>query len=983
VVAGGGPTDETPAVDGSEPSVAPAGLPIDASDDLLASLVRRQVSARLFDTPRTWVRIGRFAVERPIGSGAMGMVFAARDEELDRPVAIKVLHPRLGESRGEQARLRGEAKLLARLNHPNVVTVYEVGQVDEQTFIAMELVQGQTLRAWLAQCERPWRDVLAVFLQAGEGLAAAHASGLVHRDFKPDNVMIGESTDALPRARVMDFGLARPEAPIGETATTVPDGRMLDLGPQEWTRSGRLVGTPRYMAPEQHRGMAADARSDQFAFCASLYEALAGEPAFVGQDIAELAAKKERADVTPTTRDVPRWLMRCVVRGLAPEPDRRHADMRVLLRALADDPSSRRRRRLVLAGAVGIAAVLGSGAVALWQRDRCMGGPERLAGVWDDATRPELAAPLADASPAIGADTAARLSPLLDAYADEWVAMYRESCETSTIRGEQSAETLDLRMACLERSRRRLGALVEELTQRATPGAVARALPAAHELPVITECAQIDRLRAPTSRPSDADGRRQYDELADRLAQASITVELGRYADADSVAQESIAAAEQRGWTELFGEATFVAGGAARGLGEYARAAESFEASYRAAVESGDDERAFLAAVALGSTYSLRLARFDTGDSWVRDAEAWWRRLGARPELEARLLQVRAIAADARGAEAGEAAGALFETALDKATDPLLRATLLGSLGDWQRERGDYVAAEATLDEALELYLQMLGEEHPDVARVRTKLGVVYADTNRAEEAYAAYSSAYDVILRALGETHIDLARPLNNLATLDVKHGRPADALGRLHRVIELQERAFGPVHPELIGACANLGAVTNYLGLHDASAAAFRRGLSIVEATRGDDHETAVPLWINLAILEISRGRAQDAIAPATRGLEIAELRYPADHPRIFYALSALGRAQALTGHYDVALPLLERAETMATDHMPPLDRAYMHWALAWALTETRRDLVRAREVAVKAKHEFESAGNPTSFALATLIERIDRTIKGPSDG
>ncbi|MCB9570262.1 MAG: serine/threonine protein kinase [Myxococcales bacterium] len=232
---------------------------------------------------------GRYTLLRPLGRGGMGTVYAAYDEELDRKIAIKLLRgdPRERASEGEGAgagegahHLLGEAQALARLSHPNVVQIYDVGVIGGQVFLAMEYVQGKTLREWEREAPRSWREVVALFRQAGEGLAAAHDAGLVHRDFKPDNVLVGEDG----RVRVLDFGLAarRERGATGEgdelSARTLSSISRSDLRSASATGVTRtLVGTPAYMSPEQHLRLEADGRSDLFAFCVALYEALHGE----------------------------------------------------------------------------------------------------------------------------------------------------------------------------------------------------------------------------------------------------------------------------------------------------------------------------------------------------------------------------------------------------------------------------------------------------------------------------------------------------------------------------------------------------------------------------------------------------------------------------------------------------------------------------------------------------------------------------------
>ncbi len=315
------------------------------------------------------VQIGRYAVLRKLGSGGMGVVYAAFDESLDRKIAIKVLRDRGGDPQGQQRLLR-EAQALARLSHPNVVAVHDVGTTDDlQVYIAMEFITGVTLRTWLEERPRSRAEVLRVLSQAGRGLAAAHAVGLIHRDFKPDNVMVASDG----RAWVFDFGLARSAADVEPAA--VPDPRretdLIASGQRpisSMTVAGTVLGTPGYMAPEQHDGEVADARTDVFSFCVTLYEALYSERPFAGDTYGELVALVRAGEIraAPLGVAVPTWLRQIVVRGLQPVPSDRWPDMPELLTALAADPVAQRRRVLRRVGAVALLIGMVIGLPYLW-----------------------------------------------------------------------------------------------------------------------------------------------------------------------------------------------------------------------------------------------------------------------------------------------------------------------------------------------------------------------------------------------------------------------------------------------------------------------------------------------------------------------------------------------------------------------------------------------------------------------------------------
>jgi hypothetical protein len=325
----------------------------------------RSVSVVVGEVRDPWAapmrRIGRYSVLGTLGRGGMGEVYAAFDEHLRRRVAIKRINRRSEDEHARRRSLR-EAQALARLAHPNIVTVYEAIEVDAQLCIVMELVVGQTLREWLAAKPRSRGEILEVFVQAGRGLAAAHAAGLVHRDLKPDNLMIGDDR----RVRVMDFGLARgveggEEAPECEATWPHPADPLFG----SITRNGAFIGTPGYMAPEQHLGLTTDERTDVFGFCVVAFEALHGRRPFQGRDDAAVReATLAGRIVTPPGGKLPAWLDAVIRRGLDVEPAARWPTMEALLDALARDPLARRRWRWRSFALVVLAGVLATAVAA-------------------------------------------------------------------------------------------------------------------------------------------------------------------------------------------------------------------------------------------------------------------------------------------------------------------------------------------------------------------------------------------------------------------------------------------------------------------------------------------------------------------------------------------------------------------------------------------------------------------------------------------
>ena len=339
-----------------------AALAADSGDDSNLATVPhdRLTGSQAGELPRRTLsigdRVGRYLVLSSLGSGGMGVVFAAYDPQLDRKIALKLLRSGLAVStKDARTRLRREAQAIAQLSHPNVVSVYDVGTTDDgDLYIAMEFVEGDTLTSWLRNYPRTWREIIDVFLQAARGLGSAHGVGLLHRDFKPDNVLVGGDG----RVRVTDFGLARSVLAPDEALHAKPVMTALNLA---LTVTGTVLGTPRYMSPEQLTGPDVDARSDQFSFCVALYEALYGShPLRDGTAIAMLD-HGDHALPPPEGTKIPAAVGRAVLRGLERDQARRFPSMGALIDELMPRP---RRSPVRFAGAALAAVLLVGGTTA-------------------------------------------------------------------------------------------------------------------------------------------------------------------------------------------------------------------------------------------------------------------------------------------------------------------------------------------------------------------------------------------------------------------------------------------------------------------------------------------------------------------------------------------------------------------------------------------------------------------------------------------
>jgi len=499
---------------------------------------------------RRGITIGRYVVLGLVGRGSMGDVYSAFDPDLDRKVAIKLLRVKRGDSAGGldgKTRLLREAQATARLSHPNVVVVHDVGTYQDGVFIAMEFIEGGTLNFWLHAQPRNWREILRAFLAAGRGLQSAHEANLVHRDFKPDNVMVRVDGTV----RVMDFGLVRyvdvlaHGAQADGGASSEPKQPMLDatvdlarpalsmppatMAVTKLTQTGAMLGTPAYMAPEQFVGQTVDARTDQFSFCVALFEALFGTRPFDGSTMAELTGNVLAGHVKPPPLRslVPVGVSRVLRRGLSVSPAERYPAMAELLADLAKQAHPSRTGLVVTMAVLGalVLALIGSLSVKGTHRQALCEVPiDRFEGVWEASARVgsrrasiEFAfrsgASDSVAIASTGRSTSwawasaknrasfAKVSQMLDKYVADWIANYKDACEATNFRGAQSSQVLDLRMSCLNDRFDELRALSDALT---TPSAqlIDEASQAVASLGSLGRCSSLEVMRRAPQRPA-------------------------------------------------------------------------------------------------------------------------------------------------------------------------------------------------------------------------------------------------------------------------------------------------------------------------------------------------------------------------------------------------------------------------------------------------------------------------------------------------
>ena len=845
-------------------------------------------------------RIGSFVVGDPLGKGAMGVVVAAHDPDLDREVAIKLLRPdgASGASPAEaQARLVREAQAMAKLSHPNVITVHQVGTVGTTVFVVMERIDGGTLRAWLAE-RRPWRAIRDVFvLLAGRGLSAAHAAGLVHRDFKPENVLVGSDG----RVRVTDFGLV---GVSGSSGGGTPEGDA------QLTRSGSVLGTPRYMSPEQHRGRPVDARADQFAFCVALYEALFRRMPFDGTSLEVIGEEVSAGRVRePPRTDAPAWLRRAVLRGLRVRPEERYPSMNALLADL--DPRPGARRAWIAAAAV---AAMAAGAAWIASRPHapiCEGGAAQLAGVWDAAVKAKVEAQFAASGKPWGAGASERVADKLDARAAEWTAMHREAC-LATVRGEQSATALDLRMSCLRQRRSELAALSQLLAGGDTQ-ILAEAPRAAATLPGLEECADVERLSAPVPLPRDPAIREAVARIRDVMSVARAEWKLGRYRESVLVAAPAAVAAQALGYRPLEAEALGLLGWLLLSVEQPQLAEIELRKAVLAADAGRDDGARLYAQIRLVEAAGKEQGRLDEGLRLAEAAQATLERRGAGgatdratlAQITAGLLQNQGKWVEARSRYAE--ALALRERALGPDSPDV--AMVLNALGGLAGQEAKWDEAIGFRERALAIVEKVYGPEHPRVAMVLGNLSGDWQEKGDLDRTQSMLGRALAIEEAALGPDNLQVARTLTRVAYLHDERGEIEKARELSRRVLAIYART--PTKPEHLATAIEFSGQLEYkLGNTAAGLAAARKGLAIREQALGPKSFYIGMSLGNIGIYLVDLGKYAEALEAFDRAYAINVAALRPNHPRIAGSLVNAAKPLAHLGRFAEARERVARA-------------------------------------------------------------------------
>jgi eukaryotic-like serine/threonine-protein kinase len=827
-------------------------------------------------------RVGRYVILYRLGAGGMGTVYAAYDTDLDRKVALKFLHLEGHASDAVEihTRLLREAQAAARLSHPNVVPVFDRGSWEGRFFLAMEMVEGGTLTTWLAPRDRTWREVLLVFIEVGRGLAAAHAAGLVHGDFKPDNVLIGRDG----RPRIADFGLA----------TVAPRGRgdeEIDESAKVSSIPGGAGGTPEYMAPEQLAGAAADERSDQFAFCVALHEALFG---------ARLSPEIDRPDKVRRERTsrAPAEVRRAVSRGLSPQPSQRFASMASLLGELERGLRRRHWGRWLAVAVVGI--LFAAVGIRLGQQRRQQCEPasvlaDRLVGRQDlEAIDSAFAK-----SGTAGAASAARyVAKQLSAYAQAWANQSHQACTATWVNHSQSEEVLYLRMHCLASRANEARGLIQALS-RAEASEVHHALEAVDGLTRLDACADVDALKAPVRMSPDPATRQKIANAEAEVTKVYTLGHMGKFPEGLSQAKVALEAAREASYPPLTAKAWLALSKMEDTRGDYTSSERSAQEAEWAAEEGRDDTLRAEALNRVAHVEGLHLDHYAEAHNWSRFAQAAIQRIshGEPEEIERLWTEGQVFAEEGHPKQAMEAmrsALGLSEKVGDAAGPQ--REWILQGLASACDAADDVDAALGYEKQALQVADARLGPDNYEDKQFLTDIAGLHQRKHEYEEAETALLKAKSIDEHLLGTDDFQLVFTLGPLGTIELQLGRVDQALALEQRALDLQTRHAGLNHPVAPGILEALGDVSKKKGDLRSAIADYRRALAIREHLMGPDNVEVGESLVKLGSALGEAHQTKEATSLLTRAVALRQREseaHPADLAEAQFALArTLGR-------------------------------------------------------------------------------------------
>jgi len=871
-------------------------------------------------------QIGRFLVTGELGAGGMGVVYAAYDPKLDRKVAIKMLHE--GISSSHRARLEREARAMAKLTHPNVVSVHEVGEFENRLFVAMEFVDGKTLRDWLTQDTPDKKQIMSVMIDAGRGLAAAHAADMVHRDFKPDNVLVGKDG----RTRVSDFGLVTPvgsdtidEAPGAVSAPAVGSPSVSAL-----TQVGTIMGTPLYMAPEQHRGDSADHRADQFSFCVTLWEALYEHTPYSAKSYEALVENVTAGRIlAPSSANKgPGWIRGILTKGLSVKPGERYESVDELLRALASDPWLVRKRFAL--GAAGLAITGAAAAVLVFQGGNndagavCQGANAQIANVWTAERRTQISNAFGTSEVPGAADSWAESEKSLDEYGQEWVKLRTQSCEATHVHKEQDEKLFAYSMSCFDRRLLGFRSVIQLFATSPNEPVIANARKTVGDLADLSACLSRSELEMEPELPEDPAVQAEILALLEDYEALKRHDLRGEYKIALELTMPLIARAVAIDYPALEAEFLISKASLQQTLGEFDNAEKTFREAASAAARANNDR--MVASV------------------WIRVLDL----LVQKGRLD-EALNIETVALTSAARVPNELA---------------LQARLQNTLGGIYVAKARYEDAYVAYDKALGFLRATGDEKNPALAPAISNLGLAHWYRGDIKSAKESFEEALAIMLRDLGPDHSQVAYARKNIADLAIQLGNDDEALVHYKEVLRIWSASLGPEHPNLGYAYEQLARLSERSGDSETAIAYVEKTLKVRLDALGPEHPLIVQshsVAIEVFLTEGSPESIERAEASIERALEIIGTLGEAGTTQKIYVLDSKAKLaesreqwkEALAGREDV---LALRRATLGDTHN---DTAYSYAQVA-ANAKRLGDFGKAESMLVAAQAIYDELPN-----------------------
>ncbi|MGE0547684.1 MAG: protein kinase [Kofleriaceae bacterium] len=797
--------------------------------------------------------IARFEVLEVLGQGAMGIVYRARDPALDRQVAIKIRRDRAKLSADGDDRLRREAQALARLAHPNVVSVFETGLHDGMPYVVMEYIDGVTLDVW-SRTPRAPQAVLAMMFEAGRGLAAAHTVGVIHRDFKPRNVFVSASA----MAKVGDFGLARLDSRL------VPD-RSVDDTELALTLSaaGAVIGTPAYMAPEQLHGDPATEASDQFSFCVTLFEVMFGQRPFVGSTVTELMAAMRSPLRLPATPRIPLRVRRVLERGLSVDPARRFRSMTALLDAMT--PPSTVVRWIAGGAAVGaIGAVLIAGRIASSPAaDRCGEPPPQAELVFGSQRQREIERAFLETKSVSAAVAAVAVGRSVASYGERWRIANTAVCRAA-VEQRVSPQLADRQRACLDRRLQEIAALTAVLSTTKLPTVVTHAVSALENLPDIETCTHIDSVLDDAD-PPPTDKLATVHALEAQVDRVFSLREVGLWNQANAEIDQLVRDVRAVGYAPLTARVLLLQADVLESNDNYQPLDAILEEAVREAAKARHNRLEAAAWTKRVYAVGIHFARYDDAHKWASAADAAVLRSGNPPGQRAVLELYRGSlwleqGELAKAHEAIAAGLALREEFF--AGYPLVIADARNMLAMVLQREGKLGDAAAQLAQALALYRGVYGDDHPRVADFESNLGFLLAEAGKPREAMVELEKAVAIGERLLGPEHFVVGHALSTMGSVELTLGNYQRAMELHRRSYDIMRAKFTDHHPRVGYVLGNIAMVAQRMGDYPAALKAFEQAAAIFTATWSPHHDMVARVHSGIAATLAASGNYPGAL-------------------------------------------------------------------------------------------------------------------------